>query len=247
GRVVRTFKGPGKAGLNRAHWDLELDKTKEARLRTSPLLAAHVKVPREGIPAPGVGRFGLLAAPGAYTVKMKVGDRELSQPLTVLKDPGSGASDEDLRAQVALATDLADDVNRVVDAINSAETLRGQLAGLRALLSGDAAPQDVRDAADALDKKIVAAEEDLFQMRVTGRGQDILRSPMKVSEQLLYLLGKVTAGDFAPTASDREVHQILHDPAIASRAALDKLASGDVAQFNATLVEKKLTGIVSRP
>src|SRR5262249_16265820 len=98
GKVVRTFKGPGKAGLNRAYWDLELDKTKEARLRTSPLLAAHVKVPLEGIPAPGVGRLGLLAAPGTYTVKMKVGDRELSQPLTVLKDPGSGASHEDLRA-----------------------------------------------------------------------------------------------------------------------------------------------------
>src|SRR5262249_39534904 len=159
-------------------------------------------------------------------------------PLTVLKDPASGASDEDLRAQMALATDLADDVNQVVDAINSAETTRGQLAGLRALLSGDSAPQDVRDAAEALDKTIVAVEDGLFQMRVTGRGQDILRSPMKLAEQLLYLLGKVTAGDFAPTASDREVHQILHDQAVASRAALDKLSSGDVAQFNATLVEK---------
>ena len=67
------------------------------------------------------------------------------------------------------------------------------------------------------------------------------------SQQLLYLLGKVTAGDFAPTASDREVHQILHDQAAASRAALDKLVAADVAQFNATLVEKKLTGVVPRP
>jgi photosystem II stability/assembly factor-like uncharacterized protein len=247
GKTVRTFKGPGKAGLDRAYWDLEFDKTKESRLRTSPLLASHVKVGLEGIPAPGVGRIGLLAPPGTYTVKMKVGERELSQPLTVLRDPGSGASEDDLRAQTSLATDLADDVNRVVDMINLAETLRGQLASLRAALSGESGPKDVRDAAEGLDKKIVAFEENLFQMRVTGRGQDILRAPMKLAEQLVYLAGKVTGSDFAPTASDREVHQILHDQAWKYKAELDQLVGKDLAEFNATLAEKKLTGIVARP
>jgi photosystem II stability/assembly factor-like uncharacterized protein len=247
GKTVRTFKGPGKAGLNRAYWDLELDKTKEARLRVSPLLAAHVKVGLEGMAAPGVGRFGLLAPPGAYTIKMKVGERELSQPLTVLRDPGSGASEEDLRAQMALATDLADDVNRLVEMINLAETLRGQLASLRAVLAGESGPKDVRDAAEALDKKIVAVEENLFQVRVTGRGQDILRAPMKLVEQLLYLANHVTSGDFAPTAAESEVHQLLHDQAAKHKAELDQLVAKDLAEFNAMLQEKQLTGIVARP
>jgi predicted transcriptional regulator len=148
---------------------------------------------------------------------------------------------------MTLALDLVDDVNRTVDMINLTETLRGQLASLRAVLAGESGPQDVRDAAEALDKKVVALEEDLFQMRVSGRGQDILRWPMKLAEQLLYLASKVTGGDFAPTAADRDVHQILHDQATKLKADLDELVARDVAQFNATLVEKKLTGIVARP
>src|SRR4029453_12241569 len=64
GKLVRTFKGPAKAGLNRAHWDLQYDKTTEAKLRTSPRYASYMKVPPEGITAPAVPRFALLAPPG---------------------------------------------------------------------------------------------------------------------------------------------------------------------------------------
>ena len=54
GKVVRTMKGPAKAGVNRAWWDLRFDRSKEARLRTSPLYAPWVSVKAEGLPAPGV-------------------------------------------------------------------------------------------------------------------------------------------------------------------------------------------------
>ncbi len=262
GKVVRTFDGPGKAGFNRAYWDLKFDKTKEARLRTSPLQAAYLKVGLEGIPAPGVGRFEQPAPPGTYTVKLKVGDQELSQPLTVLKDPNAGGSEADVKEQAALAAGLVEDLDRVVDAINAAEAVRGQLAFLRSLLAAggdhkegdgkEAEPKegghkDVRDAAEALDKKVIAVEEDLFQMRVTGRGQDALRWPGKVAEQILYLMDQVTAADYAPTASQREVRQLLHDQAKAVVQRWDDLAAKDLGEFNAMLAQKHLTGIVAKP
>jgi photosystem II stability/assembly factor-like uncharacterized protein len=247
GKTVRTFKGPGKAGLNRAYWDLEFDKTKEARLRTSPLHAEHMKVGIEGIPAPGVGRFALLAPPGDYSVKIKVGERELSQPLRVLKDPNSGGSEEQLREQMVLALDLVEDVNRVVEAINGAELVRGQLGSLRALLAGETGPKEVRDAAEDLDKKLLAVEENLFQVRVTGRGQDLLRNPAKLAEQLLYLATQVTSGDFAPTSAQREVHQLLHEAAITHEQQLAQLVATELAQFNALLADKKLAGVVAKP
>ena len=81
-----------------------------------------------------------------------------------------------------------------VEAINRAENVRGQLAALVVRLGGkgskEASHPDVIEAAEALDAKVVAVEETLFQMRVTGRGQDMLRWPMKTAEQLLYLLGR---------------------------------------------------------
>ena len=247
GKTVRTFKGPAKAGLNRAYWDLAFDKTKEARLRTSPIEGAQLKVGLEGIAAPGVGRFSLLAPPGSYTVKLKAGDRELSQPLVVLKDPGSGASEADLAQQTPLALDLVADLERVVEMINTLEKVRAQLLALRTLHAADADLKDVRDAALALDKKLVEIEENLFQMRVTGRGQDILRWPNKLAEQLLYLAGQVTSSDFAPTAAMREVHQLLHEQAGRHKAQLDALVAGDLAAFNAMLESRKVAGVVAKP
>jgi hypothetical protein len=250
GAVVRTFKGPAKAGLNRAYWDLAFDKTPEARLRTSPLGAKYVKVGVEGTPAPGLARLAILAPIGEYKVKIKAGDRELAQPVTVLKDPGAGGGEADVRAQGDLVKVLLDDVKQAVDAINRAENVRGQLAALQVRLGEktdgrEPVHKDVKDAADALDKKVVAVEETLFQMRVTGRGQDLLRWPMKTTEQLLYLLGRVTDTDFAPTASQREVQQILHEEATKSRKALDDVLATDLVKFNAMLAEKQLAGVVA--
>jgi hypothetical protein len=144
-----------------------------------------------------------------------------------------------------------------VELINGAERIRGQLAALGTVLAGDPRPEsrpqpeeahkDVRDAAQALDKKLLALEEELFQVRVTGRGQDLLRHPVKLAEQLLYLVTQVTGGDFAPTASQREVHQLLHEQATTLEARYDGLVATELAQFNALLAERKLAGIVARP
>src|SRR5260370_6651237 len=244
GKVVRKLKGPAKAGLNRAWWDLAYDKTPEARLRTSPLGAKYIKVGVEGIPAPGIQRLEVLARIGEYKVKLEVGGRELSQPLTLMKDPGAGGSEADARAQGEVVRALLDDLKQDVEEINKAESARGQLAALQVRL-GDKGPKDVKDAAEALDRKLLAAEEDLFQVRVTGRGQDLLRWPMKVTEQLAYLLVRVAESDYAPTAAQLEVRQVLHDEAARSRKALEDVLTADLTRFNALLQVKQLAGVVA--
>lgn len=246
GRTVRTLKGPMKAGLNRVWWDLRSDQTKEARLRTSPRYAGSIKVGPEGMAAPGVGRWSVLVPPGDYTVTLTVGDQERTQPVTVLKDPGSGGSEQGIEAQMALAEDLYHDINAAAEAINTAELVRGQLATLKAFLAGDSGTADVRAQADSLDARFLAAEENLFQTRVTGRGQDLLRWPMKLAEQLLYLAGQVTSSDFAPTTQQREVHQLLHDQLTAARGQLDQAVRADLAAFNALLRQRNLQGIVAQ-
>jgi photosystem II stability/assembly factor-like uncharacterized protein len=254
GKLVRTFKGPGKAGLNRTHWDLAFDRTTEARLRTSPRYASHVKVGVEGIAAPAVSRAALLAPPGTYTVKLKVGERELKQSVEILQDPGTGASAADLAAQMELARDLVDDLDRTARMVNAVEGARGQLAALSVRLAPDKERKDapdphkeVRDAAEALDKRLLAYEEKLFQVRVTGRGQDLLRWPAQLAEQLDYLLNTLSAGDFAPTASQREVHQLLHERVGTLRGELDGLIAKELAEFNKLLTEKSLAGVVAKP
>ncbi|HXF96053.1 MAG TPA: hypothetical protein VNI61_08105, partial [Gemmatimonadales bacterium] len=236
GRTVRTFKAPpARAGVNRLWWDLRFDQTKEARLRVSPLHAPDVAVGPEGKPAPGVGRVALLAPPGTYTVKLSVGGQELTQPVAVRKDPNSGGSLEEIRAQTALAAEVVNDLDAAVEMINTLERVRGQLAGLKATLGDDTATADVRRAADSLDRKALAVEERLFQVRVTGRGQDLLRWPMQVAEQLGYLAQSLTSSDFGPTAQHREVHQVLRAELAAARERYQRLLADDVAAFNRLL------------
>src|SRR5439155_9307081 len=109
--VVRTQAGKKSAGHNRINWNLRYEPTKEIRLRTSPLHAPDVRPGPEGWrPAPDGGRFRILAPPGNYTVKLSVGGRELTQPLTVRKDPHSGGTEADLQAQMTMLLDLRRDL-----------------------------------------------------------------------------------------------------------------------------------------
>ena len=65
GQVVRTLTGTNAAGLNRIHWNLRYEPTKEVRLRTSPLYAPDMRVGPEGWrPAPDAGRMSILVPPG---------------------------------------------------------------------------------------------------------------------------------------------------------------------------------------
>lgn len=244
GRLVRTLKQVPKAGMNRVWWDLQTEPTTEARLRTSPLYAPWFAVKPEGTPAPGIGRFSMLAPPGRYTVRLAVGSQTLEQPLEVLQDPTTRASAEELRAQAAFLADLVADIDSTAAMIDRLEVVRGQLAALRATLAGDSTAADVRAAADSLDRALVAVEEPLFQMRVTGRGQDLLRWPMRLAEQLMYLAQSVAGSDFAPTVPQREVQRVLAGQVREARARLDRVFAGEVATFRSFLRGRNLPSLV---
>ncbi|HVT39573.1 MAG TPA: hypothetical protein VHE78_11045 [Gemmatimonadaceae bacterium] len=244
GVLVRAMKGPAKAGLNRAWWDLTYDPTKEARLRVSPLLSPWREAGTDGIPAPGVPRVATLVQPGTYTVRLSVAGQALTQPMEILKDPNSGGSPDEIRAQTVLVRSILADVDTTVNMINTVEGVRGQLAALKSALASDDKTADLRAAADSLDKQYVAVEEELFQIRVTGRGQDQLRWPMKLAEQLGYLAGQVASSDYAPKDAQREVHVVLQQRMRASRAALDKLTNESLAAFRKRLRDRNVSVLI---
>jgi photosystem II stability/assembly factor-like uncharacterized protein len=244
GRLVRTLKQVPSAGMNRIWWDLQTEPTTEAKLRTSPEYAPWFGVKPEGTPAPGIGRFSMLVAPGRYTVRLVSGGRTLEQPLEVLQDPTTRASAEDLRAQIGFVTDVVADLDSTVAMINRLEVLRGQLAALRASLAGDSTAADVRAAADTLDRVLLGVEGPLFQTKVTGRGQDELRWPMRLAEQLMYLAQTVTGSDFGPTEPQREVQRLLAGQLRDAQAGERQVMAREVAAFRTFLRGRNLAGSV---
>ncbi len=247
GQLVRTINGTKSVGLNRVMWDLRGEQSKEIRLRTSPAYAPDLRVGPEGWrPAPDGGRMSILLPPGNYTVKLAAGGQELSQPLTVKKDPNTSGSEADIQAQTELLMDLRKDLEAAADMVNQIEMIRSQLDNMRALLrgSGDAAP--VRSASDDLEKKLLDVEDKLIQRKLTGQGQDTTRWPAMLVSKIAYLAGGVSGGDFAPTTQQREVHAMLKERLAAQRKQLDQVVSTDLDAFNKLLRDRNIGNVIAR-
>jgi photosystem II stability/assembly factor-like uncharacterized protein len=244
GQTVRTLKGTKNVGVNRVWWDLRNDTVAVARLRTPPLFAPDTRFNAEGWrPAPGVGNITVLMPPGTYTVKLAAGGQEFTQPLVVLKDPNSGSSETEVQKQVKVLLDLQSDFKKAVDMVNQIELVRSQLQALRTALGDDRGAADLRAAADSLGQKFVGVEEDLVQLRLTGRGQDDVRWPVKLAGQIGYLAGGVASSDFAPTTQQVEVQHLLEQQLQTTGTRLEQ-AKQALAQFNALLRQRNVANVV---
>jgi len=246
GRTVRTLKA-GKqadAGINRVWWDLRHDPTADITLRTSPQYAPEFKGGADGTRKfPTGGPLSVLVPPGAYTVKLLVNGQEFAQALTVRKDPNTAGSEADIQAQTKTLLEIRDTLNDVARLINQAESIRMQLAQLKAIVGAeDEAGKAVRMGTEDLDTAIVAVESRLFNMTSTGRGQDMLRMPNQMIEKLLHVADVVSLADFRPTDQALEVMAQLTKQLGEHRNRMKQIVETDVAAFNRTVRDRGMTG-----
>ncbi len=244
GETIRTMKGSADAGVNRVWWDLRHDESTEPVIRTMALHAPWHKLDDEGTRDGPLGTFSKLALPGMYTVKLTVGEEEFTQPLEVRKDPNSKGTMADIRANFSLVSGLVDDLDRAVEVINGAERIRSQLQALRRIHDGDDGA-DIRDAADTLERQFTEVEAQLIQLYSTGRGQDQIRWPMRLAQQIGSLAGNVQGSDFAPTQQDREVAEEMRAELSRIEAAYNALLMTDLPAFNTIMTARGMVGIVT--
>lgn len=245
GTVVRTLRGTRNQGLNRVWWDLEDENSVAIRMRTTPLYADWVDLGPERVRVVNNG-LSILQPPGAYTVTLEVDGRTFSQPLTVRKDPNSDGTEADIAAQIALLQRIRADHDSAAVAINRIEWTRRQLQDLGAILrdQGGNGTTELLAASDSLERKLIAVEEHLIQLRLTGTGQDGVRWPARLSERLRYLMGNVATADFRPTDQQGEVHAVLKAELDAVRRDLEAILSTDLPALNRLLQQRNLPGII---
>ena len=183
----------------------------------------------------------ILAPPGTYSVKLTVDGQEYTQPLTVLKDPNTGATDDDLQKQVAMLYELRKDMESAADIVNQIELIRSQLDNLESLLKA----KDMKDAAEDVDKKLTDIEDNLIQRKLTGQGQDTTRYPQKLIAKFNYLANGLASNDFGPTTQQKEVQAMFESQLADLRRRLDAVVSGDLANFNRMLREKNIGNVIA--
>jgi photosystem II stability/assembly factor-like uncharacterized protein len=256
GVMVDTVKATNDAGINRVYWDLRHKPNEAPKLRTAPLYAPWVKVDStgyRGISTWGVRGSGIrpLAIPGAYTVQLEVDGQTFTQPLEVRKDPSSTGSLEDIRQQVSMSLEIRDNLTEVVEMINEVEWIRKQIYDLRDRLAGQDRYVSVVEAGRELDQRLIDFEQNLFQMRLTGGGQDVFRNPAKLYARLGFLYADVetswggVGSDWPPTQQAREVHELLKGRLRDYQGRFRSLVANDVARFNTLLQDNNVGGLVT--
>jgi photosystem II stability/assembly factor-like uncharacterized protein len=258
GIVIRTLRGPGQPGINRVWWNLRYESIEQAKLRTVPAGNPHVLeearfrqtwleegwYPIDGYGING-GFQGVLAPPGTYTLKLSVDGQELSQPLVVKKDPTSLGTEADIRAQLKTSLEIQANLKTVVGMVDQVEWMRKQLIDLRNVLRGDKNAPAILAAAEALEKKVTAVEDILFNPVLTEGDNKSFRGGNRLYEQLSILNDDVMQGaDFAPTKQQGDVAEELTKKMATTQGQLINLVKQDLAAFNKMLQEKNLTGVV---
>jgi hypothetical protein len=244
GKTVRTLQGTRAAGVNRVYWDLQNEPTKSVRLRTKPMYNPEFQMDADGTrSAPGFGSFSVRMPPGRYTVRLTVDGQSATQPLEVRRDPNVATTDQEIRAQVDLLLTMQTHQNAAADILNTIEAVRAQVGTLQALIANDRNNADLKPRADSLERKFIDLEWNLIDLRMTGQGQDGVRWPVRLGGQISYLAGNIAAGDFAPTAQQREVHGVLETRAREYKTTLETLVQRDLAAFNALLRQRGLRTI----
>ena len=246
GHTVRTLSSQAQAGFNRVWWDLRFEPTKQIRLRTQPLYAPEILLNAQGWrTAPGVRPMSVLAPPGVYTAKLTVGGKDYTQPLKVLKDPHSNGSEGDIQIQTKFMTSLTGTMNSVADAVSQIESLRAQLLELKSALGSEEASAHVRSAADQLNNKLMAVEDNLIPLKVTGRGQDDVRFAPKLIGKILYLASGVESSDYQPTTQQVAVRDEFQEQAATERQHLKLLVEHDLAEFNGLLRQRNVPNVIA--
>ncbi len=247
GDVVRTLDDvPAGAGLHRLWWDLKVDKTEEVKLRTRPLESPHVGLGDEGWrELTDGGRLAVLAPPGVYTVRLEAGGRTLTRELTVLKDPNSAGSVEDLRRQTQVVMDLRAMIDEAAKMINEIEWARKQLVDLETRLSSlpEENAEIVADL-EALSADLRQLEGHFFDLRLTQAGQDSLRWKRLLYSRLLYLAWSLTGADYPPTDQQIEVYRELKAALETHRERYVELRDVEIPAFNAYLREQGVGNVI---
>lgn len=194
-RVIRELRNlPREAGLHRLAWDLR-SAPPTPRKEAAPGAAAAAASDEDFTPAPR----GPQVLPGAYTIRLTVGDQIVTKPVDVRLDPTVATPPAELSTQRSTLVRLAEMQTSVNEQLRSIDLLRDQLEQSERLAKslGVAAPKDLA----AWRKTINATENRLAKPADVPR----LESGPRLSEKLAGLFNGIDGVNAAPTVYQLDV------------------------------------------
>ncbi len=197
----------------------------------------------------GIANLGFRVDPGMYTVKVKLGDKELTKTFEVIEDPRINFSAEDRAKKRAALMKLLPVVQRGQQAQQQIVQLRQRvnaaIESWRAPGAGQQVPQNVRTAAEALLKKIDEAYVNWgtppsLVSNISAAGPPLVELPQPLNQRAAQVLGAIENTSGPPTAWELAQIDILAARVPAAADAVRKLITEDLAALNNMMIEAKV-------
>jgi hypothetical protein len=227
--VIRTYdKLKGEEGLNRFSWDL-------AHKPPEKIQKAIISLSYSGGPR---------AVPGKYVVRLTVGEESLTQPFEVLKDPRwEHISVADLQEQFDLQVEVGKAFTQSHDLTKDVRDIRTQVKDISSRAEKAGYSEDVKKAAEELNKKLTALEEELIQTKNESR-QDPINYQVKLDNQLAYVYSSAHSQDSKPNHSIRERFLELKAQLDEAADTFQALESEDLKNFEKLLQDNSIPRII---
>jgi photosystem II stability/assembly factor-like uncharacterized protein len=184
---------PVRQGLNRFVWDLKGESI--------------VGVPTVFIE----GSYeGYLAAPGEYTVKLKMGDQVQTSKVVLRPRPGIQATQADYEEQTELMKKIVDEASLIHKEVISTRKTVNQLKETSAMLKDKPGTEQIRKNADKIAKDLLAWEEDVVQNKAKSN-DDIINYVNKITADYIFLKGDIEANVPYVTQGQKQQFETLHN------------------------------------
>ena len=180
----------------------------------------------------------IMAPPGNYFARFKMGNDSVDVPFSIKADPNYKVTQAEYDAQFAFLSEVKEKFNETQKAIKEIRSLRTQINSFVGL-QGKEIPKEVKQAADSINKKMAAIEETLYQTKARS-SQDVLNYPIRLNDKLSGIFDVAGSGNFAPSRQVQDVYRDLASQIDLQLARLNEIKQADIAAFNELIRQKAL-------
>ena len=184
--------------------------------------------------------------PGSYQVKLTVDGKTMIVNFEVKSDPRLTTTAPDYARQLDLALKIRDKLNETHNAIIEIRDVRKQIDDLVKRVAGQPNAKPINDAGLALNKKLTAIEEAVYQTK-NQSSQDPLNFPIRLNNKLAALGGVVSGSESAPNDQSFAVYDELAGQIDAQLQALAQVMKTDVPAFNQLVRDANIPAVVVKP
>lgn len=180
----------------------------------------------------------ILAAPGNYIAKIKIGTDSVETSLIVKADPNYSTTQQAYEEQVAFLLQVRDKFAAIQKGIKDIRSIRGQINDYTGRWDKDM-PKDVKQETDTISKQLTAIEEALYQTK-SKSGQDVLNFPIRLNDKLSGVFNTANSGNMAPSKQVKEVYADIAGKADIELNKLGKIKAEALPALNKLIHDKQL-------